>query len=66
MNDNGFSFSNFLVLYAAFCHTLGTVIRRQAVGHSLVKGGAIAIVEKLFRLCVCTAFMLYILTIYAK
>lgn len=28
--------------------------------------GVIAIVGKLFRLCVCTALMLYILTIYAK
>ena len=31
-----------------------------------LRKGVIAIVEKLFRLCVCAAFMLYILTIYAK
>ena len=38
---------------------------QQAVGYSLANG-VIAIVEKLLRLVVYTAFMLYILAIYAK
>ena len=56
-----------LAPFVEFCYTLLQALssdsRRSATP---LRKGVIAIVEKLFRICVCAAFMLYILTIYAK
>ena len=56
-----------LVSCRSFCYTRFKALspdgRRSATP---LRKGVIAIVGKLFRLCVCAAFTLYILTIYAK